>query len=270
MMVPAARGAVTQLNNLFNGDVLAFCTVSAIMVIWVELVKLLSNRKLLSVIARRKIMHICTGPIFLFTWPLFSSSKSGRIAASLVPVAMTLKFFLIGLGIIHDEDAIHSMSRTGDRRELLRGPTLYGTVFVLATYLFWMDIRAVIALGCLCFGDGFAEIIGRKFGKIKLPWSNDKSWAGSLGFVVASCTLTSLLATVVMAHNPAMKMIRNSALFPRLLFSSLAAAAVESLPLADVDNVTIFIAAALADTLFCAMADASWLPVTSCGIGSIF
>jgi phytol kinase len=36
----------------------------------------------------------------------------------------------------------------------------------------------------LCGGDGLADIIGRRFGKVKLPWNGSKSWAGSLGMLI--------------------------------------------------------------------------------------
>ncbi len=42
-----------------------------------------------------------------------------------------------------DEATIRSMSRTGARRELLRGPFFYGAVIVAATLLFWRRLTAV-------------------------------------------------------------------------------------------------------------------------------
>lgn len=38
------------------------------------------------------------------------------------------------------------MSRTGARRELLKGPFLYGAVIVAATLLYWRRLTAV----CVC------------------------------------------------------------------------------------------------------------------------
>ena len=35
------------------------------------------------------------------------------------------------------------MSRTGARRELLKGPFLYGTIIVAATLLYWRQLTAV-------------------------------------------------------------------------------------------------------------------------------
>lgn len=39
---------------------------------------------------------------------------------------------------------------------------------------------------------GFADIIGRNFGGIKLPYNRDKSFAGSIGMFVASTSVSML------------------------------------------------------------------------------
>lgn len=44
-----------------------------------------------------------------------------------------------------DEATVRSMSRTGARRELLKGPLLYGAVIVTATLLHWRRLTAVRA-----------------------------------------------------------------------------------------------------------------------------
>jgi dolichol kinase len=233
----------------------AFLSASVTMVIWVEAVKYLSTRGLMNNWIRRKVMHIGTGPIFISMWRLFDNVGSNYAAC--VPLLMTIKFGLIGLGLLRDNDAIHSMSRTGDRSELLRGPLLYGIVFVLSTVLLWKDLRAVIALFALCFGDGFAEVFGRKFGgNNKLLWSKEKSLAGSLGFVVASATSTLLFVAYILSRDAQLTLTADifpmvAALIPRVLFANVAAALAESLPLGELDNFIVFASAAAADALFC-------------------
>ena len=63
-----------------------------------------------------------------------------------VPLAMTLKFALVGLGLLDVEADVRTLSRSGDRRELLRGPLLYGVVFVVATALWFRELPASVAL----------------------------------------------------------------------------------------------------------------------------
>ena len=159
----------------------AFLVSCTVMVVWVELCKWLSHKNILTRSLRRKIVHIFSGPIFLLTWPLFSTS--GYVWASLVPAVMTVKFALIGIGLLEDKDTVETLSRVGNRKDILRGPLFYGIVFILSTYFYFKKVRSVLGLMSLCFGDGFAEVFGRLYGgKRKLPWSQDKSWPGLVGF----------------------------------------------------------------------------------------
>ncbi len=131
----------------------------------------------------RKLIHIGTGPIFVICWLLFNDASYTRWLAALVPLSITIQFALVGLGIMKDEGAVQGMSRTGDPREILRGPLYYGIVFVLLTLFFWKDSPiGIVALMMLCGGDGLAEILGRNYGKTRLPWNKGKSWIGSTGF----------------------------------------------------------------------------------------
>ena len=80
-------------------------------------------------------MHVGAGPLFLLCWPMFSNEETAKNWAMVGPLALTLKAAAAGSGLIDDPKTVASMSRSGDRRELLRGPALYGAVFVAATVL---------------------------------------------------------------------------------------------------------------------------------------
>jgi hypothetical protein len=45
-------------------------------------------------------MHMGCGPIFLLCWPLFSDSPTAARYAAAAPLAITLVFTLVGLGIV--------------------------------------------------------------------------------------------------------------------------------------------------------------------------
>lgn len=50
-------------------------------------------------------------------------------------------------------------------------------------------------MGILAFGDGMASLVGMTFGRSKLPWNPDKSWAGSVAYAVfgtVGCTVLLL------------------------------------------------------------------------------
>jgi phytol kinase len=134
------------------------------------------------------------------------------------------------------------MSRSGDPRELLRGPLMYGIVFVAVTLIFWTDSPVgVILLMLLCGGDGLADVVGRRYGRAKLPRQRDKSWAGSLGFILGGLVFSLLLLAYFDAVG-FLDLDLASALAP-LLVTTLVAAVVEATTPADFDNLTVPLAA---------------------------
>ena len=250
------------IPSLFRSqNVVAFIVSTAIMVVWVELVKLFAKNGLMQTWHRRKVLHILTGPIFIITWHLFTNDEEGSQYAAAVPGVMTLKFFLVGIGALDDQDTVNSAARNGNRSELLRGPLFYGIIFVLSTLWFWKQQRGVISLFVLCFGDGFAELFGRTFGHFRrLFWSPGKSVPGLLGFISMSTLCTWLFITCVASHyailnNDSLTTMwgrqSDCSLAVRILFVSVVCGLVETLPVQEIDNITIFIAGIVADCYFC-------------------
>lgn len=217
-------------------DLLAFGASSLSMVVFVESVKALAARGVFSSVVSRKIMHMGCGPLFILTWPLFS--EHGSLVASLVPLVMSLKFAATGLGLLRNDAEVAAMSRSGEPRELLRGPLLYGLAFVALTKLCWRSAHGVAAMMALCFGDGMAEVVGRRYGRaFRLPWSPRKSWAGSSAFLMSA--VGSTLVFVGFFKQLGWIELGPAALLAPLLLATLAGAAVESLPLDDVDNILV-------------------------------
>uniref|UniRef100_A0A453FUY1 Uncharacterized protein n=2 Tax=Aegilops tauschii subsp. strangulata TaxID=200361 RepID=A0A453FUY1_AEGTS len=103
----------------------------------------------------RKLVHITIGMVFLLFWPLFSSGRYAPFFAALAPGINIIRMLLLGLGIMKNEAMVKSMSRSGDHRELLKGPLYYATTITLATSVLWRTSPIAIALVCnLCAGDG--------------------------------------------------------------------------------------------------------------------
>ena len=70
------------------------------------------------------------------------------------------------------------------------GPLLYSLVHGFVTIRYWTaSPTGILSLVTLCCGDGFADIIGRRFGSVKWPHSKRKSLAGSFAFFVASTVM---------------------------------------------------------------------------------
>lgn len=197
----------------------------------------------------RKLIHMGTGPVFVLCWLLFRDTPDARWLAALVPLAITLQFALVGTGIIRDPSAVQSMSRSGDRREILRGPLLYGIVFVILTLVYWTDSPiGIIALMLLCGGDGLADILGRRVDSLRIPWNRRKSLAGSLAMFAGGFIFAAVVVWVfVLARKFAGPF--SSYLLP-IAIISLAGALIESLPLKDVDNVTVTLAAVALGYIF--------------------
>jgi len=192
----------------------------------------------------RKIIHIGTGPIFVLCWLMYPDVQIGRWLAALVPLLITAQFALVGTGLMKDEAAVKAMTRTGDRREILRGPLFYGIVFVALTLIYWKDsLIGIPALMMMCGGDGIADIVGRRVSSPKLPWSREKSVAGSLS-VFAGGWLLTIFIFAVYVWIGAFSGPVSRFLLP-VTWVALGATLVESLPFKDVDNITITLAAVL-------------------------
>ncbi|MBE9525126.1 MAG: phosphatidate cytidylyltransferase [Chloroflexi bacterium] len=211
---------------------------------WLRLMDYFAHRGWIESRLSRKIIHISTGPIFVLCWLLFDDAPSARWLASLVPLAITIQFALIGMGILKDDASIKAMSRSGDRREILRGPLFYGIVFVLVTLLYWRDTPiGIVALMVMCGGDGIADVVGRKINSPKLFWSSEKSVAGSLGVLIGGWLLSALVVAIYVSvglfEGPF------SAFLLPLSAISFAGMLIESLPFRDVDNLTVAFTAVL-------------------------
>ena len=190
------RGA---LQAIAGRDVaMAFvCFVGA--VAWVKLFDVLTLKGVIHQTLSRKIVHITCGPVFVAFWPFFTGSVIAPYLASLVPVANMLRLGVIGTGIIRDEAAVRAVSREGNRLELLRGPFYYCIVLFFVTVVFWRaNPVGAIVLATMCGGDGFADVVGRRFGASnKLPYNSSKSLAGSLAMFVGGVGLSVVLLGVL-------------------------------------------------------------------------
>jgi phytol kinase len=232
-------------TNKLAQDIVATCLTFILSLLWLRLMDALAHRGLIAQQFSRKIIHVGTGPLFLVCWHIFSSQPWARFFAALVPFTITAQFAAVGLGLIKDPAAVQAMTRHGDPREILRGPLYYGIVFVLATLVFWRNSPAgVLALMLLCGGDGLADIVGRRLGKVPLPFNPAKSWAGSLAMFLGGFTFALVFLALFNAlgdFNPTLP-LGPTALKVALI--ALAAAAVEALPLDEADNLTITVVGA--------------------------
>ncbi len=229
---------------MLSSNILALIITFLVALGWLRLNDYLAHRGLIEPHLSRKIIHIGTGPLFVLCWLLFNNNPINKYLAALVPLAFSIQFFLIGIGVMKDEASVKAMSRTGDRREILRGPLFYGIIFVILTIVFWKNSPVgIVALMLMCGGDGLADIFGRAWGSAKIPWNQRKSFIGSLGMllggwvcsvlVVWIFTLAGVFSTPIQAY-----------LLP-ITIIAIVGTLVETLPLLDVDNITVTLAAVM-------------------------
>jgi phytol kinase len=225
-------------------NIIATLLTFGISLAWLRLMDFFAHRGWIESRLSRKIIHIATGPIFVLCWLMFRDTPEARWLAALVPFAITVQFALVGLGIIKDEAAVQAMSRTGDRREILRGPLFYGIMFVLMTLLYWKESPiGITALMLMCGGDGIADLIGRRVKSPGLFWSRQKTLAGSLGVLFGGWMLSMLVLSVYVVTGVFPGPL--SAFLIPVTLIAVGGTLVESLPFRDIDNITLTSAAAL-------------------------
>ncbi len=223
---------------MLNNNLLALGLTLVIALAWLRLNDFFAHKGWITSTISRKIIHIGTGPIFVLCWLLFNGRPFAPFLAAIVPLGITLQFALVGTGLIQDPAAVDAMSRTGDRREILRGPLFYGIAFVVLTILFWRESPiGMVALMILCGGDGLADILGKGIRSPRLPWSPRKSVAGSVTMLLGSFLFASLMVGVFVWQGYFTGAIVHY-LGPIALIAILTTM-IESLPFTDIDNITI-------------------------------
>ncbi len=223
---------------MLNSPWVALVITFALALAWLRLNDLAAQRGWISAALSRKIIHMGTGPIFVLCWLLFPDRPESRFLAALIPLAITLQFFLVGMGLWKDEAAVAAMSRSGNRLEILRGPLFYGIVFVASTLVYWKSSPiGIVALMLLCGGDGLADILGRRLKSAPLPWSSGKSWVGTFSMFVGGWIFSILVIWVFVLAGVFAGPL--NAYLPAITLISIAGALVESLPVKDIDNITV-------------------------------
>ncbi|KAK8579707.1 hypothetical protein V6N13_142875 [Hibiscus sabdariffa] len=176
-----------------------------------------------------------------------SNAGEARYFASLVPLVNCSRLIIHGLSLADDQSLVKSVTREGNPKELLRGPLYYVVMLMLCALVFWRESPVgLIALGMMCGGDGFADIMGRKFGSSKIPYNQTKSWVGSISMLVSGFFVSigmvwyySALGYFQMDWGDTVQ---------RVALVSLVATVVESLPISNLidDNISVPLASMLA------------------------
>jgi phytol kinase len=235
---------------MINSPWVAMAITFVLALAWLRVNDFSAQRGWISSGLSRKIIHMGTGPIFVACWLLFPDRPESKFLAALIPLAITVQFFLVGIGLWKDEAAVSAMSRTGNRTEILRGPLFYGIVFISLTLLYWKSSPVgIVALMLLCGGDGLADILGRRLKSPALPWSRGKTGFGSISMFAGGWCFSIFMVWIFILAGIFVAPL--SRYLPGVTIISFAGALVESLPIKDMDNLTVpAIAMLLGNLLF--------------------
>ncbi|GFR43484.1 hypothetical protein Agub_g4570 [Astrephomene gubernaculifera] len=234
---------VAPFPDVSHADWLAFLQTSAVATLLPLLLLLAGKWGAFDRIVLRKALHIGMGAVFMLHWPLYSNAPYVPYLCASIPLAATLVFALVGLGLVPGGPLVRGATRSGRRQELLAGPLLYGAVQVLLTSAFWRSSPSgVAALAILCFGDGTAELVGR-YGRRRLWHNPRKTWAGSAACLIAGAAAAVAYTLLFRRLGSFQRPLPTWQLLYGCTAAAAVAAAVESLPL-GADNLTVPLAAA--------------------------
>ena len=99
----------------------------------------------------------------------------------------------------------------------------------------------------LCGGDGLADVVGKRVGGIKIPWSQKKTLIGSLSMFVGAFFSSIFILWIFLAQGYFPRSISEYILPVGLI--TFAATLVESLPVEDIDNLTVPLTAVIFGTI---------------------
>ncbi len=180
----------------------------------------------------RKILHIMVGNI-AFILPIFETKE--------IMVFIAAGPFIFFTFLMSPHTPIKSIRGKTSAAGHGMGLVYYSITWTILAYLFF-DNMVVVAIGILAmsYGDGFASIIGLKYGKKKYKiFGDEKSYAGSIAMFVITFT-----AIVIAIFYYGISVTTYLLLI--LAFIALIAALIEGLTPRGFDNLSVpFVAAFL-------------------------
>ncbi len=148
------------------------------------------------------------------TMALLSSAVVAYSFAELLRISGRRVFLISGI--------TESANRNSEKRLFVLGPVTLALGAMLSLMLY-PSPAAAIAIYALAFGDGFSTLVGKLYGRVRIPYSGGKTYAGSL-----ACLLAVFFASLSVTGNPG-----SAALI------ALTATFLEVLPTGDLDNIII-------------------------------
>jgi dolichol kinase len=169
----------------------------------------------------RKSIHLLIGFVPLLA-ALNLGLAIGLLAGGLLFYAACEELRIKGYDVPLVSKVTAQAARRRDSGKYVLGPITLGLGALLALLLY-PNPAASIAIYALAFGDGLSSLVGKAFGRIRLPGTGGKSLEGSL---------TCLAAVFISAFALTGDAMRSFAV-------ALAATIVEAVPTKDFDNIIL-------------------------------
>eukprot|EP00899_Mesostigma_viride_P026407 jgi/Mesvir1/6951/Mv09101-RA.2 len=199
----------------------------------------LLKKKLVSPDMSRKGIHILCGQVIAL-WNLYDTSHWTWTLNVAIPAFMAVSCTVKG-AILRDkrDKDVRTMTRTGDPGELLRGPLMFALAYITLGLAAFRTPAAVVAGAALVYGDGFAPVMGKLYGRGHYrALGRSKTLTGSAAFVVATIAGTSLFSAVLGYPN-----LAAPGEWARVAAATTLSAVAEALSPSDVDNFLVPVAA---------------------------
>ncbi|BAY84208.1 hypothetical protein NIES267_37040 [Calothrix parasitica NIES-267] len=188
----------------------------------------------------RKVTHIGAGSLigFLTFYNDLHWSKYLNVTIFVVWIILLIQK---GLFASDEDEAVKTMTRNGDKSELLKGPLYFVIVATICGTLFYKTFPGIMAIATLGWGDGIAPIVGSRYGRLKYEVLSNKSVEGSLSMLIAAFAASTFFVWLI---------IPTELNLLRIFLLCVIATVVEACSPKEVDNILIPSVVILASLIF--------------------
>jgi dolichol kinase len=156
------------------------------------LMSMLIKKGKVAQLTSRKIIHLWLGGLIVF-WFLYKPAY-GMEYFLVTPLAWIAIMLYAFFSRSNHADLVKVFARRNDINEVIFGPLLFISMFVIFTIVAFRSLAGVAALSAMVFGDGVAPIIGAH--AKKHHFNNKKSVVGSISVFIAALISISIFGVV--------------------------------------------------------------------------
>ena len=177
----------------------------------------------------RKLTHIGAGSLIGFL-ALYNDLHWSKYLNVTIFVVWIILLIQKGLFASDEDEAVKTMTRNGDKTELLKGPLYFVIVATICGTLFYKTFPGIMAIATLGWGDGIAPIVGSRYGRLKYEVLSNKSVEGSLSMLIVAFAASTFFVWLI---------IPTELNILRIFLLCLVATVVEACSPKEIDNILI-------------------------------